>query len=131
MKKDTKNRSLKNKLKLFAVTALAFTAISAAAIGVVGIEKAHAEEWKGGEIKQNYVFGETLKVPDYVLSVNGKELKTTSVVEFPDGTNYGSDEVRLSQAGKYGVKLPPHPAPSEEEAGPGCHALRERRSTHR
>lgn len=104
MKKDTKNKSLKNKLKLFAVTALAFTAISAAAIGVVGIEKAHAEEWKGGEIKQNYVFGETLKVPDYVLSVNGKELKTTSVVEFPDGTNYGSDEVRLSQAGKYGVK---------------------------
>ena len=76
MKKDTKNKSLKNKLKLFAVTALAFTAISAAAIGVVGIEKAHAEEWKGGEIKQNYVFGETLKVPDYVLSVNGKELKT-------------------------------------------------------
>ena len=104
MKKSTKNKSLKNKLKLFAVTALAFAAISATTIGVAGIEKAYAEEWKGGEIKQNYVFGETLKVPEYVLSVNGKQLKATSVVEFPDGTNFGSDEVCLSQAGKYGVK---------------------------
>ena len=84
MKKSTKNKSLKNKLKLFAVTALAFAAISATTIGVAGIEKAYAEEWKGGEIKQNYVFGETLKVPEYVLSVNGKQLKATSVVEFPD-----------------------------------------------
>ena len=104
MKKEIKNKSFKSKLKFFAVTAFAIAAVSAAAMGAVGIKSARAEEWKGGEIKQSYVFGETLKVPDYVLSVNGKELKATSVVEFPDGTNYGSDEVRLSQAGEYGVK---------------------------
>lgn len=104
MKKEIKSKSIGNKLKLFAVTAFAIAAVSAATAGFAGTDRAYAEEWKGDEIKQNYVFGETLKVPDYVLSVNGKELKATSVVEFPDGTNYGSDEVRLSQAGEYGVK---------------------------
>ena len=78
MKKEIKNKSFKSKLKFFAVTAFAIAAVSAAAMGAVGIKSARAEEWKGGEIKQSYVFGETLKVPDYFLSVNGKELKATS-----------------------------------------------------
>ena len=104
MKKDVKKSSLKSKLKLLIVTGLAIAAISTITIGISGIKSAQAEEWKGDEIKQTYVFGETLKVPDYVLNINGKELKTTSVVEFPDGTNYGETEVRLSQAGEYEIK---------------------------
>ena len=104
MKKDVKKSSLKSKLKLLIVTGLAIAAISTITIGISGIKSAQAEEWKGDEIKQTYVFGETLKVPDYVLNINGKELKATSVVEFPDGTNYGETEVRLSQAGEYEIK---------------------------
>ena len=102
MKNKIKNKN--HGIKTAAITAFALTAVSAAAIGVCGIKSAFAEEWNGGEIKQNYVYGETFKVPDYVLNVNGKELKATAAVECPDGTVYGSDEVRLSQAGRYGVK---------------------------
>ena len=102
MKNKIKNKN--HGIKTAAITAFALTAVSAAAIGVCGIKSAFAEEWNGGEIKQNYVYGETFKVPDYVLSVNGKELKATAVVECPDGTIYGTSEVKLAQAGKYGVK---------------------------
>ena len=102
MKNKMKNK--KSKIKIAVISALAFSAVSAMAIGATSMKNAVAEEWRGEEIKQNYVYGDTLDVPDYVVNVNGKELTAESVVEFPDGTNYGSDSVRLSQAGKYTVK---------------------------
>ncbi len=93
------------KTKLVVAICFAVTMIFAAVIGASGISrKAYAEEWKGGEIKTAYSYGETIRIPEYTLTTDGKTLNAVAVVCFPDGTNYRGGEIKLDQAGRYAVK---------------------------
>jgi len=99
----TKNAKLKaiTILSLCFAVAVFFAGLSAfSADG----KKVYAEEWKGDVLKANYAYGETIRIPDYSLILNGKTLNSVAVVRFPDGTNFRGNEITLGMAGRYVVK---------------------------
>lgn len=54
-------------------------------------------------INEEYLIGTSFTVPEATLNVNGTERVTEAVVVFPDGGQYKSSNVTLSQVGNYRI----------------------------
>ena len=96
---------LKTKIVALASTALLFVG---AAFGVgISLSNANAEEWTASatewQWEDSYLFGSTLDIPAYTVTVGGESLATNAVVTYPNGTTTTETSLSLEQAGVYTV----------------------------
>lgn len=92
----------KNKILVIALTA-AFVLSAFLFITAIGFKSANAEVGAtvDGEIKSEYAFGDELDIPGCVFEKNGKEVKGTYSLQFPDGEESFEKKVTLGQSGIY------------------------------
>jgi hypothetical protein len=60
--------------------------------------------WSEVELKEEYMQGEELTIPDRVLTVNGKNVAADATVIFPNGTTTISKTIVLDMAGIYTIQ---------------------------
>lgn len=61
-------------------------------------------ELLGADLAAEYAYGTELEIPQATLGVNGKQLATESIVNFPGGSSYRKTTVVLNEMGKYTVE---------------------------
>ncbi len=88
-------------LLLFAMT-LCF-AFSAAVIFGVRANSNEGFTLTNGELKETYMVGDKIKIPDGAFRVDGEEITASFVVLCPDGQGYSEKDFEISSSGKYEV----------------------------
>lgn len=61
-------------------------------------------ELQGAELASEYAYGTELNIPQATMTVNGKELSTESIINFPSGISYRRTTVTLNEMGQYTVE---------------------------
>lgn len=85
---------------------IGFLGLGIVATSSVGFIIANADQHPTlGEVSINeeYLIGTSFTVPEVSFTVNGNECTTDSVIVFPDGGQYNSSTVTLSQVGNYRI----------------------------